>query len=337
MRLEGRIKMGYYPTPDSVVERIRSFIKFPEENVSILDPCCGEGLALKNLAQDTKATTYGIELDDHRAGQARDNLDHVLKGSYEDARISSNAFSCLFLNPPYDWDTPPHTEKDGNARKEKTFLRGTVKYLKPEGALIYIIPQNRLTSDIAKMLSYRFEDHNVFRFPDDEYVKYKQIVLFGVKKQKNSLNENDFNQLRNVPFKTFDEIPYSETPLYELPPSNDVRMFRSTVIDEKELEREVGRSVLWQKLNGHNSNGNGKTGRPPLPLHTGHLGLLLANGYLDGIVGQGEDRHIVRGKVEKFTRRIEEYNGEVRIEREVDSYKVSLKILKKDGEILTLM
>ena len=32
MRLEAKIKMGYYPTPLSVVERIRSFLKFPEDN-----------------------------------------------------------------------------------------------------------------------------------------------------------------------------------------------------------------------------------------------------------------------------------------------------------------
>ena len=90
MRLEGRIKMGYYPTPLSVVDRIRSFVRFPEDNVSLLDPCCGEGLALKHLTGDDKATTYGIELDEYRAEQAKERLCHVLKGSYTDARISNN-------------------------------------------------------------------------------------------------------------------------------------------------------------------------------------------------------------------------------------------------------
>jgi hypothetical protein len=48
-----------------VVERVRSFLKFPEDNVNLFDPCCGEGLALKNLKGDAKATTYGIELDEY--------------------------------------------------------------------------------------------------------------------------------------------------------------------------------------------------------------------------------------------------------------------------------
>jgi len=58
MRLEAKIKMGYYPTPLSVVERVRSFLKFPEYNVHLFDPCCGEDLALKKLKGDAKAATY---------------------------------------------------------------------------------------------------------------------------------------------------------------------------------------------------------------------------------------------------------------------------------------
>jgi type I restriction-modification system DNA methylase subunit len=71
MRLQAKIKMGYYPTPLSVVERIRSYLKFPEYNTNLFDPCCGEGLALKKLKRDAKATTYGIELDEYRAEQAK--------------------------------------------------------------------------------------------------------------------------------------------------------------------------------------------------------------------------------------------------------------------------
>ncbi len=52
MRLEAKIKMGYYPTPLSVVDRIRLFLEFPENDVSLFDPCCGEGFALKNLKGD---------------------------------------------------------------------------------------------------------------------------------------------------------------------------------------------------------------------------------------------------------------------------------------------
>lgn len=335
MRLEAEIKMGYYPTPLAVVERIRSYLKFPEDNVNLFDPCCGEGLALKKLKGDAKSTTYGIELDQYRVEKAKNNLDHVIRGSYEDARISNSVFSCLFLNPPYDWDIANNQQT--SERKEKTFLKGTARYLQPSGALIYIIPQKRLTNDIAKILSYRFEDFNVFRFPDEEYEAFKQIVLLGSKKSEPFLNEKEYDRLKIIPEKELQEIPHSDEPVYDLPPSGQVHLFRSSLIDEGELEREMEYSILWKKIKENAELPNDYIGRPPLPLHKGHLGLLLANGCLDGVVGEGKDRHIVRGKVEKVISRYEEYEGDTLIERDVESYRVSIKIVKKDGDIITLM
>jgi hypothetical protein len=335
MRLEAKIKMGYYPTPLPVIERIRSFLKFPEDNVNLFDPCCGEGLALKKLKGEVKATTYGVELDQHRAEKAKNNLDHVIKGSYEDARISHNAFSCMLLNPPYDWEAPENEET--SERKEKTFLKGTVRYLQRSGTLIYIIPQRRLSKDIAKILSYRFEHFNVFRFPDEEYEDFKQIVLLGSKKHEPLLNDMEYHRLKSVSARELQEIPYSEKPIYDLPPSGDVHLFRSSLIDEEELESEMQHSVILKKLKENSDMVNDNIGRPPLPLHKGHLGLLLASGYLDGVVGEGEDRHIVRGKVEKVISKYEEYEGDTLIERDVESYRVSIKLLKKNGDVMTLM
>lgn len=335
MRLEAEIKMGYYPTPLSVVERIRTFIRFPDDNVNLLDPCCGDGSGLKNLKGDAKATTYGIELDQNRANKAKKNLDHVLKGSYEEARISHNAFSCLYLNPPYDWGAG--VEGQPGERKEKTFLKGTLKYLQPSGLLVYLIPQKELTEDVAKILSYRFANFQVFRFPDEEYEPFKQIVLFGSKKSEAAFNEHEYDRLKTVPYRELLEIPFMEEPLYNLPPSGPVQLFRSSLISEEELERELEESTLWQKIKESAEVTNDSIGKPPLPLHKGHIGLLLANGCLDGIVGEGDDRHIVRGKVEKVVSRYEEFEGDIKIEREVESYRVYIKILKRDGEVIHLM
>ena len=188
MRLAGRIKMGYYPTPLSVVDRIKSFVSVPENQpINAFDPCCGEGLALKHLAEGWNCQTYGIELDEHRAEEAKQNLDNALKCSYNQTRITNGCFSVLFLNPPYDEETFSNGMVTSSERKEKIFLRDTIKYLKPKGLLIYIIPQSRLDKAIAKILSYRFESINVYRFQDDEYDAFKQIVAFGVKKKNPEL------------------------------------------------------------------------------------------------------------------------------------------------------
>ncbi len=329
--------MGYYPTPLSVAERIRTFLSFPSENVNILDPCCGEGTALRNVVDGANATTYGIELDEYRAKQAKDTLDHMLHCGYEDVRISNNAYSCLFLNPPYDWQDSSALDESRHERTEKAFLRGTIRYLLPEGVLVYIVPQSRVTEDVAKILSYRFEDFNTYRFQDGEYEKFRQIVLFGRKKPRNGLDDNSFGKLFAISRTGLPEIPYLDEPVYELPGSPEVKLFRSILIDEAELEKELMSSALWRKINRDGHNSKDGVSRPPLPLHTGHLGLLLASGCLDGRVGEGEDRHVVRGKVEKVTHTEQEYQGDVLIEREVERYRVSIKVLTQDGEIKNLM
>jgi len=328
--------MGYYPTPLSVVERIKSFLSFPPENANVFDPCCGEGTAVSYLVEGANANTYGIEPDRYRAEQAKEKLDNVLHCGYEDARMSNKAFSCTFLNPPYDWQSEDSDEA-GHERTEKAFLRGTIKYLTPNGILVYIVPQPRVTEDIAKILSYRFDAFYGYRFPDGEYERFKQLVLFGRRKPKNYLDDESLRMLSAIPHVEFAEIPHLEDPLYDVPGSPEVKLFRSNLIDEVELEKDLKSSALWQKLN-QNSRGNKDgVGRPPLPLHTGHLGLLLASGCLDGMVGEGEDRHIVRGKVEKVTHTEQEYQGDVLIERDVEKYRVSIKVLTQDGEIRNLM
>ncbi len=326
--------MGYYPTPLPVVDRIASFLEFPDENVTLLDPCCGDGAALSRLAQGRNAETYGIELDQHRAGLAREALDHVLACGYEDARITNAAFSGLFLNPPYDWAEAGETER--SERKEGLFLRGTARYLRPGGVLVYIVPQTQMRNGVARFLSYRFQNFSAFRFPGEHYDEYRQIVLFGVKKRRGELAGDDFERLQAIPRETLSELPCLDSPRYSLPPGGEVRLFRSTLIDEEELEQELRASPLWERLR-YDNNSTGKLGRPPLPLHAGHLGLLLASGQLDGVVGDGDDRHVVRGKVEKVVHRYQEYEGERRVEIEVERYQVSIKLLRQDGRIVTLM
>ena len=80
-----------------------------------------------------------------------------------------------------------------------------------------------------------------------------------------------------------------------------------------------------------------KTERPPLPLHQGHLALMLATGMLSGVVGSGEDRHVVKGKVQKVVVNHTEYNSGAVQERQLDQYQVSIKVLTIEGEIKVLV
>jgi hypothetical protein len=335
MRPEAQVKMGYYPTPPDVVDQVRSFVEYPKDHTTLLDPCCGEGLALSAMRDGQPATTYGIEPDQHRAKAAAKRVDHVLRCGYEDARISNNAFSCLFLNPPYDWET--HEAGERSERTEYAFLKGTSRYLQPDGLLVYIVPQQRVTEPVAKYLAYRFQDFDAYRFPDGEYDAFRQIVLFGRKKPKPQPHDPDMRRLWAIPHEQLRELDRAPTPAYGLPPSGEVSLLRSNLVDERELREELRQSRLWGDLGRYGRNGNGRLARPPLPLHAGHLGLLLASGHLDGVVGDGEDRHVVRGKVEKLTQTFEEYEGDAVVERQVERYQVSIKLLTQEGDIITLV
>jgi len=203
--------------------------------------------------------------------------------------------------------------------------------------LIYIIPQSRLDKAIAKILSYRFESINVYRFQDDEYDAFKQIVAFGVKKKNPELDKTSYDALKKIRDTELPELPFADKPIYKIPDAGKVNLFHSTVIDLQELAKEAKASPLWRTFREMARIGETTNLRPPLPLHQGHIALMLANGKLDGVVGEGQDKHVVKGKVQKIVIKHQEQNEGKIEEREIDQYQVSIKVLTMDGEIRALI
>lgn len=148
-RLMNNIKLGYYPTdPDNISLMLRG-IRFPDGvTTNLLDPCCGCGKALRQLAQGNNCYAYGVELDESRAEEAQTRLHRVGFGSFFYSRISHEAFHLLFLNPPY---LSVINESGGRSRHEKRFLIESLPTLMYGGLLIYVIPYYRLTPDICRM------------------------------------------------------------------------------------------------------------------------------------------------------------------------------------------
>jgi hypothetical protein len=64
------------------------------------------------------------------------------------------------------------------------------------------------------------------------------------------------------------------------------------------------------------------------------LGLLLASGFLDDIVGQGEERYVVWRKVEKIVTCFEEQKDGYFEERELESFMVYIKVIRQNGAIV---
>jgi hypothetical protein len=101
------------------------------------------------------------------------------------------------------------------------------------------------------------------------------------------------------------------------------------VLENEARSSSVG-SAFWQSQ----IAGRGRRQlRPPLPLHRGHLGLLLATGECDGIVGEGQDRHLVHGMVRKREIVLTEYDDGRQTTRTRDVFRVVVKLLFPDGTL----
>jgi hypothetical protein len=67
-------------------------------------------------------------------------------------------------------------------------------------------------------------------------------------------------------------------------------------VDPEDALRAAAESSLFgEVVAGTARRAEGST--PPLPLRLGHVALQLATGRLDGVVGVGEHRHVVKGRV----------------------------------------
>jgi len=339
--------MGYYPTPATVAERVRKLVSFSDPGSkyaslrsaeapvqNILDPCCGEGLALESLTRGTQAETHGIELDGERAKEAKSRLRQVLHAGYEQVEISPGGMSLLFLNPPYD-------DNEGE-RKELVFLRDLIETLAPSGVLVYIIPQARLSKEVAMVLASNLTQIRVWRFPDPEFEAFGQIVVLGKKTEWPMENPYQAGQLHEMKTRTLDPLPASSSwPIYAVPATGKPVLRLRTVRPEELVALAQSSPILTRVRDLIEPASLNAVGQPPTRLHVGHLGLLLAAGRLNGAVGEGAARHIVVGKPEKHivkSRETEEDKdgATVEVEKRLETFRVVIKMLLPSGEIRRL-
>jgi tRNA1(Val) A37 N6-methylase TrmN6 len=170
MRSAARLKMGYYPLPESEAEKLRGLLSFAGP-ASVIDPCVGQGTALEFVTIDALVRRYGVELDAERARTASLKGIATIHGNTFDAIAKPESFSLLYLNPPYDSEIGTIA----NRRMEAVFLEHTYRWLRMEGILILVIPFERL-HDCTGILSSHFAKLNVFRMTDLDSVKYRQIA-----------------------------------------------------------------------------------------------------------------------------------------------------------------
>ena len=294
--LMNNVKLGYYPTDLDHLDYLLKGITFPDGiTTNLLDPCCGEGIALRHLAMGNNCMTYGVELDESRAEQAQNNLHRVAIGDYFRARICQRAFHLMLLNPPYLFTASGR----GKARAELQFLTSSIQHLTIGGLLIYIIPYYRLTPEVAKILAAHFEQLEIYRFVGKEFQLHRQIAVLGARKEYVPAPETA-DRLYSSTRAADTLVELTELPQgrFVLPAiSLEITRFQGQIFNEMELYQQLKHSDSMEFLYRENEL-DFLEQRPPLPLKIGQIGLIGGSGMINGLV-KCDTPHVIKGRVVK--------------------------------------
>lgn len=342
----GRVAMGFFPTPPRIVRSISKLFERPAGGlVTLLDPGCGEGVALQQLHQawqredGPQFRPYGIELDRTRALRA-DACFKALDGealwsAIEDAACDADA-SLLFFNPPYD-------RIRGSSRMELLLFNAVREWVARGGHLVLIVPDYVLADrycGLAVSVERNFQLLGLWRFPEPEYGVFKQCVLVA-KRRDRALAQN------HVPYpewaenpQSWPELPDDPAPVATLRPvTHDMELRREKIAADLIVET-LSKSPLRNALLGEAMAPPPKPERPLMPLKRGHLALALAGGHCDGIIEADGTRFLLKGTLVSRIRKVAQEaktNSEGEKIADIDVmrtvYEMKVRCLREFGEI----
>jgi len=293
MRLAAQMKGGFYPAHEKAIAYGASFLQAPVgKDFAILDPCAGEGTAIRQLGDVLdclQAHIHAIELDDSRAETLRavmPDANVLAPADFFGCRASFGSFSFIWLNPPFDYSY-------GGNRVEDQFLWRATEWLMPNGVMALVCPEEVVEefSDARQHFTRFYENVTILPFPEP-HRPFKEVMVFGHRKLRPEADKAGGG-------KAWESVQAPKGFRYQIPPGNGPRRFQKVEPTEPELQRMLTGSTLRSYLK---SPPQIPVPSPPLPLGIGHVALLLASGHLDGVVQpDGQLPHVVRGTTRKHS------------------------------------
>ncbi len=332
MRGVAEAKMGFYPVrPGTIAYVVQDVLQVDDPaRTFLLDPCCGEGVALADLAVRLgvpKSNTFGVELDEKRASKAVSALGTLCYASFFAVRVVPvRSFGCVWLNPPYENE---HRQEDASGRPlEAAFVEEAFRCLTPNGVLLLHMPFKRMhLGRLPLALAKHFLDLRLIRLPAD-LSPYGDALIVGTRR-KEALREG------------WAQPTAWEGQRYRIPTSVPPRQLEKLEMTHEERSRYLQGAKCWTQYVVPEPLA---LPRPPQPMNAGHLGLMLAAGQLDGHFAPARvQSHIVKGiarKVEYPSKQDEQISPDgrkVTITTTI-SQRVSLRIrcLTRTGRILDM-
>ena len=345
--LGNEARMGAFYTDLSHCRRMANLLTFPEEEeVCVLEPSIGDGKAVLAVTEKAKKRKlFGVELntDTFESLQKEGSIDYLLNADFLDGvEISNSVFSLCFANPPYG------VMQDTGERYEKKFVEKLTRYMAPGGLLVLVVPYYVLTEEkFLKQLFSRYNPEATYRFDDDVYQDYQQVVVFARKRNSHGYLktwlERYMETIASVEMLQYlPECPVEDS-LIKVNPSSEskVELFTTRVFNPEIAQGALGKSQLYERLEDYQVPVYAalEIGRPPVPLSTSQAYLTAVSGGGQGRVGSPEnhDVHLQRGVVkvvvDKAVRK--EPNGNSTLVESSHSM-ISLNVLENDGTVTVL-
>jgi len=342
VRLTSIEKAGFYPTPAAHLPAIASLFETALNGGKLLDPCAGEGEALRHFAEAWGLQPYANELDTDRAAacQTLFGPTQAVQGDLYTLRASLGSFPAIWLNPPYTWDLGNKDDK----RRELAMLKHSWKWLAPGGYMMWIVYAHHVSPDAAAFLAKRCKTVDVWRLPGLHLGEYVHVVVVA---QEGSPPDEPAQFAQRILQDAVNprELTVQDSPLYTFPQPRTTRRF---VFAPKVITPELALQAV-QADGAQFGAGFQRLLEPPPPVENvrpvvrprgGQLALVLAAGLFNGIVVQTpEGRAAVRGTVEPVEQLVEgtdiDEEDETTVEREVYRTRpqVTITLLNEQGKI----
>jgi hypothetical protein len=212
---------------------------------------------------------------------------------------------------------------DESKRLEHGFLTETSRVLSPGGVLVFIVPQRRLAVS-ARYLAGHFNRLTCYRFPDPEFAAFRQVVVLAVKLE--STVNDVMTREQVVSWSRADELPVlpatnEAAQAYSLPAlSPKPVLFSSLFFDPEAAAIEARQHGVWTSpaVTERLWPAEERPVRPLMPLRRGHLAVLMAAGFLNNLLLEGNGRRLlVKGRTYKELVEVASDDPELKVEREV--------------------
>jgi len=231
-------KEGIYFTPYNTIELIINLIKPLFNNykcIDILENSCGSGEFIINLIKHfSNINITGIEKNEYIYNEIRDISNDFIKILNKDfiEYNDENYYDLIIGNPPFNVinkkniNIDYHNYFEGRPNAFIPFLIKSLKLLKENGILAYILPKNFLNCIYYnKTRKYIIENYLIINllFANDKYLETTQETIIIIIQNKKGINDDYFikkdeiiilNTIENI--KIIKEIYENSTNLYNL-------------------------------------------------------------------------------------------------------------------------